>query len=69
MNGNLTTGTSNDSAIIYAPNGSATISGTANFNGSVIANQIIESGNLNVKESGSPITMLPAAKAQVKVIR
>lgn len=70
MSGNLTTGTTSDSAIIYAPNGLATISGNSIINGSRIANQIIESGNLNIKKSGSPITTLPAAaKAHVKLIR
>lgn len=70
MSGNLTTGTTSDSAIIYAPNGLATISGNSIINGSIIANQIIESGNLNIKKSGSPITTLPAAaKAHVKLIR
>jgi cytoskeletal protein CcmA (bactofilin family) len=69
LSGNLTTGTGSDSAIIYAPNGLVTISGNSNFNGSVIANQITESGNLRVKKSGSPITTLPAGKQHVKLIR
>ena len=69
MSGNLTTGTDSDSAIIYAPHGMATISGNSNFNGSVIANQITESGNLRVNKSGSPITTLPATKPHVKLIK
>ena len=69
ISGNTTTGTIDDSAIIYAPNGNVTISGNSNFNGSVIANQITESGNFNIKKSSSPITTLPAGKAHVKLIR
>jgi len=69
MSGNLTTGTDSDSAIIYAPNGRATISGNSNFNGSVIANQITTSGNIRVNKSGAPITTLPATKPHVKLIQ
>ncbi len=69
ISGNTSTGTSSDSAIIYAPNGLVTISGNSNFNGSIIANQIIASGNLNIKKSTSPLTTLPAAKAHVKLIQ
>ena len=69
ISGNTATGSSNDSAIIYAPNGLVTVSGNSNFNGSIIANQIIESGNLDIKKSSSPLTTLPAGKAHVKLIK
>lgn len=70
ISGNTSTGTSSDSAIIYAPNGKVKVSGNSNFYGDIIANEVEVSGNLDIKHSASPITTLPTATAgHVKLIR